>query len=67
MVDEAENNNDALKMLRHDINNQLSSIQLCLEHLKYEVEDQTEDYVFYLETIADSCRKITVLLKNPER
>ena len=66
MVDGADNNNDALRMLRHDINNHLSSIQLCLEQLKYEVADQTEDYIFYIETISASCKRISDLLQNPE-
>ncbi|RYZ97187.1 MAG: hypothetical protein EOP47_22280 [Sphingobacteriaceae bacterium] len=58
-------NDEAIKRLRHDINNQLSNINLCLEHLKYEVENPSEDYLFYLETISTSCKSIIGILKNP--
>jgi hypothetical protein len=66
MTDSAANTPDALRMLRHDINNQLSNIQLCLEQLKHEVADPTEDYIFYIETIQGSCSKIESLLQNPD-
>ncbi|MCC8408357.1 hypothetical protein LJ707_05410 [Mucilaginibacter sp. UR6-1] len=53
-----------IHLLRHDVNNQLSNINLCLEQLKYEVTDQTEDYRFYLEAIAISCKKIQEILAD---
>lgn len=59
---EADLNNDAMRMLRHDVNNQLSNINLCLEQLKHEVAEQTDDYKFYLEAIALSCKKIQQLI-----
>lgn len=53
-----------MHLLRHDVNNQLSNINLCLEQLKYEVPDPTEDYRFYLEAIAISCKKIQEILTD---
>lgn len=50
--------------LKHDINNQLSSITLCLEQLRFEVPDQTEDMAYYFDTIEASCKNITDLLAN---
>ncbi|RCH55475.1 hypothetical protein DJ568_06165 [Mucilaginibacter hurinus] len=58
---------DSLVMLRHDINNQLSNIQLCLSELKHEEGCQSEDCKFYIETIQTACKKIEALLQNPER
>ncbi|MEO6148927.1 MAG: hypothetical protein ABIN95_03685 [Mucilaginibacter sp.] len=62
-----QNEKDDLTMLRHDINNQLSNIQLCLAQLRHEMSGQTEDCNFYIDTIAVACKKIESLLKNPER
>jgi sugar-specific transcriptional regulator TrmB len=64
--EETENIDPVFNKLRHDINNQLSNIQLCLEELKYEVTEPTEDYRFYLETITGACKKIGELLQNPQ-
>ena len=55
---------DELSILRHDIRNQLSNIQLSLEQLRYEMPDITPDGIFYLDTIAVSCRKIDMLLAD---
>ncbi len=62
MAEGTEQHDEALSLLRHDVNNQLSNINLCLEQLKYEVIDPTEDYRFYLEAIAVSCKKIQELM-----
>ncbi|GAA4335959.1 hypothetical protein GCM10023149_44300 [Mucilaginibacter gynuensis] len=65
MMDEAaEKYNDSLRMLRHDINNQLSNIHLCLDQLNYEVPDPSPDFTFYVTTIMASCKKIEELLKS---
>ncbi|RVT98391.1 hypothetical protein EOD41_16490 [Mucilaginibacter limnophilus] len=64
---DAENISQELNRLRHDINNQLSNIQLCLEELKYEVAEPSDDYRFYIDTIANSCKKIGELLQNPQQ
>ncbi len=53
-------------MLRHDIKNQLSNIHLALDQLRYEIEKPTEDMIFYMDTIAQSCAKINSLVKTEE-
>jgi len=58
--------NDHLRVLKHDINNQLSNILLALEQLRYEIPDASEDCLFYLDSISMSTAKITTLLSNTE-
>jgi len=53
-----------LHMMKHDVKNQLSNIHLAVEQLRYEVENPTEDCVFYMDTIAASCAKIDSLIKD---
>jgi hypothetical protein len=53
-----------LRVLKHDIRNQLSNIQLALEQLRYEVPDAPADCIFYMDTIAMSCAKINSLIKG---
>ncbi len=56
---------DRLKEVRHDIRNQLSNIQLAAEQLRYEVpSDASEDYMLYINLIAESCGKINDFLKE---
>lgn len=57
---------EALRMLRHDIKNQLSNIHLALVTLKYEITEPTEDITYCLDTIHSSATKINELLKEPE-
>jgi hypothetical protein len=57
---------DHLRVLKHDINNQLSNILLALEQLRYEIPDASEDCIFYLDSISISTAKITTLLSNTE-
>jgi nitrogen-specific signal transduction histidine kinase len=57
---------ETMRMLRHDIKNQLSNIHLALETLKYEISDPNEDTTFCIETIFSSAAKINELLKDPE-
>jgi hypothetical protein len=52
--------------LRHDIRNQLSNIQLSLEELRHEMPGDSSDIAFYFDTIAASCDKINLLLKDKE-
>jgi hypothetical protein len=59
-------NEQALRLLKHDIKNQLSNIHLALEQLRFEVENPTADVTFYMDTIAMSCTKINSLLKEAE-
>jgi len=56
---------DKLKEIRHDIRNQLSNIQLAAEQLRYEIPpNASEDYVFYINLIAESCDRINDFLKE---
>ncbi len=57
---------ETLRTLRHDIKNQLSSIHLALETLKYEIENPTEDFNFCIDTIFAASAKINELLTDPE-
>ena len=57
---------EAVDMLKHDIKNQLSNIQLALEGLKYEVDDQSSDIGLYLDSMAQSAAKIDTLLNSFE-
>lgn len=52
------------KTLKHDIRNQLSTIQLAIEQLRYEIPSDAAEGVFYLDTIAASCVVIDTLLKD---
>ncbi|MFD1258316.1 hypothetical protein ACFQ3S_16040 [Mucilaginibacter terrae] len=67
-MESAANNKPAneqdLSMIKHDVKNQLSNIHLAVEQLRYEVENPTEDCVFYMDTIAASCAKIDSLIKD---
>jgi hypothetical protein len=58
------NNDETLRVLRHDINNQLSNILLALEQLRYEITDPSEDCIFYLNSISVSSAKINSLLNK---
>jgi nitrogen-specific signal transduction histidine kinase len=56
----------AFDMLKHDIRNQLSNIQLALEGLKYEVNDQDKDLGLYFDSMAQSAKEIDKLLNGFE-
>ena len=58
--------NDSLRVLRHEVNNQLSNIFLALEQLRYEIPDATEDCIFYLDSISMSSAKINALVSGTE-
>ncbi len=62
-----EGDNNALAILRHDINNQLSNILLALEQLRYEMPDASADCIFYLDSISTSAEKISTLLKESDK
>lgn len=53
---------EAFEMLKHDIRNQLSNIQLALEGLKYEAGDPNADLDLYFDSMAQSASKIDKLL-----
>jgi nitrogen fixation/metabolism regulation signal transduction histidine kinase len=57
-VDDAQ-----LRLIKHDIKNQLSNIHLALDTLKHEVENPSEDFVFCVDTILQSATRIDQLLK----
>ncbi|HWZ35140.1 MAG TPA: hypothetical protein VNW51_03230 [Mucilaginibacter sp.] len=57
---------ETLQMLRHDIKNQLSNINLALDTLKYEVSDPSEDFLYCLESISTSAAKINELINAAE-
>ncbi|MBD1393840.1 histidine kinase dimerization/phospho-acceptor domain-containing protein [Mucilaginibacter glaciei] len=57
-------NGEVFSILKHDVKNQLSNIQLALEGLKYEVEDKDADVKLYLDSITQSAKKIDDLLNN---
>ena len=54
----------ALRLIKHDIKNQLSNIHLALNTLKYEVDNPTEDFSFCVDTINASALKINELVKE---
>ncbi|HZY35797.1 MAG TPA: hypothetical protein VFE53_04070 [Mucilaginibacter sp.] len=56
--------NESLRVLKHDINNQLSNIFLALEQLRYEISDVSEDCQFYLDSISMSSNKISSILEG---
>jgi len=54
----------ALRTLKHDVKNQLSNINLAIEQLRYELDNPTEDCIFYMDTIAASCTAINNMMKD---
>jgi len=57
-------NEPAMHILKHDVKNQLSNINLAVEQLRYELENPTTDCIFYMDTIAASCTAINNMMKN---
>ncbi len=55
---------EALRLIKHDIKNQLSNIHLALDTIKHEVSDETGDVKFCIELITASAAKIDSLLKD---
>jgi predicted nucleic acid-binding Zn-ribbon protein len=55
-----------LKLLKHDIRNQLSNFQLALEGLKYEVSDHETDLSLYFDSMFKSAKEIDKLLNRVE-
>ena len=53
-----------LRMLKHDVKNQLSGIQMALEGLRYEVDDMDGDFQLYIDSIAEAAHKIDKLLND---
>ena len=63
-MDEKVIDADAMRVLRHDIKNQLSNITLIIGELKYELKDASPDCIMYLDMISQSALKIDELLKE---
>lgn len=61
---EESDHTQAVNNLKHDIKNELSSIALALEQLKYEIHDKSEDFGIYFQIISLSAKNIDNLLKN---
>ncbi|TSD64554.1 hypothetical protein FFF34_011620 [Inquilinus sp. KBS0705] len=49
-------------MLKHDIKNQLSNIQLALEGLRYELPNTQGDHTLYIESLEKAAANIDALL-----
>jgi len=60
MAEEPET--DRNRVMRHDIKNQLSNIYLAIEALRYEITEPTDDFTFYIDSIAASAAKINSIL-----
>jgi len=57
-------NKEVFLLLKHDIKNQLSNIQLSLEGLRYELPDTDGDHALYIDSLSKSARKIDELLDS---
>ncbi len=51
-------------IIKHDIKNQLSNINLVTEQLKYEMQNAPADQLDYLEMIVSSTSKIDAILNS---
>jgi len=59
--------NEAMRILRHDIKNQLSNISLLVAELKYEINAPSADCLSYLDMIDRSVLTIDTLLKGTQQ
>ena len=53
-----------LRMLKHDIKNQLSHITMALEQLRYEMPEINADSAFYFDTISNSAKQINTMVDS---
>jgi len=65
-MDKKDKEADTLRTIRHDINNQLSNINMLLEQLKYEMQNAPSGQLEYLEMIKLGIAKIDAVLKSTE-
>ncbi|ASU32491.1 hypothetical protein [Mucilaginibacter xinganensis] len=63
-VQPADDNNQQLRALKHDVKNQLSNILLAIEQLRYEIPEPSADCLFYLDSISMSSATIDKLLNE---
>ncbi len=59
-------NPDNMRLLRHDIKNQMSNIYLALAQLRFELSDASDDCKFYMDAILMSSDRIIEILKENE-
>ena len=59
--------NTDLRTLKPDIKNQLSNIALAVEQLRFEIDNPTDDCVFYLDTVAAASKRINTLLDEAQQ
>ena len=52
------------RLFKHEVKNQLSSISMALEQLRYEVAEDSADAEYLLDTILASCKSIDSLVDN---
>jgi hypothetical protein len=53
---------ETMRVLKHDIKNQLSGMILCLEQLRFELTDPQPDWTYYIDAIGNGCAEIDKLL-----
>ena len=59
--------NESMRILRHDIKNQLSNISLLVSELKYEINAPSADCLSYLDMIQQSVSTIDNILKSTQQ
>ena len=59
--------NEAMRILRHDIKNQLSNITLLVAELRYEINAPSDDCLSYLDMIQKSVSTIDSILKSTQQ
>jgi signal transduction histidine kinase len=55
---------NGITALKHDIRNELSGIIMALDQLRYEMPATNADTAFYMDTIAQNCKNIDLLIKD---
>lgn len=64
MENAEEEESAKMRTIKHDIRNQLSSITLALEQLRYEIENPTADAIICFDIISSSCVQINTIIKD---
>lgn len=67
MMSEELIDNEAMRILRHDIKNQLSNITLLVAELRYEINAPSDDCLSYLDMIQKSVSTIDSILKSTQQ
>jgi hypothetical protein len=55
-----------IRELKHDIKNELSGMILCLEQLRFELNDPPPDWKYYMDSIGNGFTNIIKILDNLE-